>query len=82
MALGRWRLIPEMNAVDMSELVSVMSSGSPPWAARSVAKRARACHSNCVSRRCTKIGLSDWQPEGAPRDRGHIVGSVVVECWP
>jgi glucose-6-phosphate 1-dehydrogenase len=43
---------------------------------------AGACHSNCVSRRCTKIGLSYWQPEGAPRDRGHIAGSVIVECRP
>jgi hypothetical protein len=43
---------------------------------------AWACHSNCVSRRCTKIGLSYWQPEGASRDRGHIAGSVIVECWP
>jgi hypothetical protein len=43
---------------------------------------AGACHSNCVSRRCTKIGLSYWQPEGAPRDRGHIAGSVIVERRP
>ncbi|MGH3613149.1 MAG: hypothetical protein ACRDRK_11270, partial [Pseudonocardia sp.] len=33
-------MIPEMNAVDMSELVSVMLVGSPPCSARSVATRA------------------------------------------
>ncbi|HEY6422308.1 MAG TPA: hypothetical protein VIY28_03480 [Pseudonocardiaceae bacterium] len=37
---GRCALIPEMNAVLMSELVSVMLPGSPPWPARSTAKRA------------------------------------------
>lgn len=51
-------------------------------AVRKVFQYPRACHSNCVSRRCTKIGLSNWQPEGAPRDRGHIAGSVIVECRP
>ena len=39
-AFGRCSPIPAMNAVLMSELVSVMCFGSPPWAVRSTAKRA------------------------------------------
>jgi hypothetical protein len=38
-AFGRYWAIPLMNAVLMSELVAVTLSGSPPWAARSAAKR-------------------------------------------
>jgi hypothetical protein len=37
---GRYWLMPLMNAVLISELVSVTFSGSPPWAAKSAAKRA------------------------------------------
>jgi hypothetical protein len=36
-AFGRLSPTPAMKALDMSELVLVISSGSPPWATRSAA---------------------------------------------
>ena len=35
----------------------------------------RACHANCVSRRCTKIDLPVGRSEGTPSDTEHIVSS-------
>jgi hypothetical protein len=35
----------------------------------------RACHSNCVSQRCTKIDSPSWRSEGTPSDTEHIVSS-------
>ena len=34
--------------------------------------QGRACHANCVSRRCTKIDSSGWRSEGTPSDAEHI----------
>jgi hypothetical protein len=34
-----------------------------------------ACHSNCVSQRCTKIDSPSWRSEGTPSDTEHIVSS-------
>ena len=54
---GRCSLIPEMNAVLMSELVSVTVFGSPPWAARSVAKRATVAASRPSVANSTRLRI-------------------------
>jgi hypothetical protein len=36
---------------------------------------AGACHSNCVSQRCTKIDWPEGRSEGTPSDREHIASS-------
>jgi hypothetical protein len=46
-----------MNAVLMSELVSVTVFGSPPWAARSVAKRATVAASRPSVANSTRLRI-------------------------